>query len=241
MLGQVRFPTIVRIANLSELAGFHEEVRGEYPDFAQEQQINVEVSPEGIKPSEETRNFRFSTTDGAWSIVLNPSFVTLEASVATKYSNFDDFRERFAEIWDAALRHLSPTKATQQGLRYVDHFDWVDVTANAWSQYINKSLLGVLGVDGLAERTQHTLTDSRFELDDGVVLAFKYGLARAGPEQALGFFMDTDCFTQVHTDEVSVEATIERFNRFHDEIHVLFHWATTKKAKERFRGANAPA
>lgn len=235
MLGQVRFPTIARIASLSELAAFHEEIRGEYPEFGQEQQINLAVSSHGISPTDETRNHRFSTGDGAWSVVLNPSFVTLEASVVTKYSNFDDFRERFVTVWDATLRHLRPSRITQQGLRYVDHMDWPDVALSDWASYINVSLLGLLSVDGLSERVQHSLTDARLDLGEGTALSVKYGLARAGPEQALGFFLDSDCLMQTPTEDVSVEHVVDRFDRFHEEIHVFFHWATTAKAKERFR------
>lgn len=239
MLGQVRFPTILRIANLSELADFHEDIREEYPEFAQEQQINLTVGPQGLSAGEDTRNYRFSTADGAWSVVLNPSFLSLEAAQATKYSNYGDFRDRFVFVWQAAQQHLGPSKIAQQGLRYVDHFDWPDVANDQWRRYVNESLLGVLGIDGVSNRVQHTLTDCRLDLGDGIVLSFKYGLVRMGPENAIGFTMDTDCFTQPATDDVAVDSVMSRFDRFHEEIHVLFNWATTDDARERFRGGDS--
>lgn len=238
MLGQVRFPAILRLTNLAGIAEFQEELRGEYPNFAQEQQLNIAVGPEGLAPGEETKNFRFSTADGGWSIVVNPTFLTLEAAVATKYSNYDEFRTRFAAIWAVALKYLQPASATQQGLRYVDHLDWPDVAPNEWGRYINSNLLGVLGAPELGVGIQHTLTDTRLELGDGVVLSFKYGLVRSGPESALGFLMDTDCFSQSTMENISVEDVVGRFDRFHEEIHVLFHWAATEEAKERFRSGN---
>ncbi len=239
MLGQVRFPMIFRVARLSELADLQEELRDEYPQVAQERQMSLAIGPEGITSGEETLNFRFSTADGAWSIVLNPSFLTLEAAIATKYSNYEDFRTRFARVWDAALRHLQPSEATQQGLRYVDHLDWPDVPKNEWGRYINSKLLGVLGADEFGVDVQHTLTDSRLDLGDGTILSFKYGLVRTGPENALGFLLDTDCFSPVVGQDISVDEVVGRFDRFHNEIHVLFHWAVTEEAKERFRrGSN---
>lgn len=238
MLGQVRFPAILRVASLVGLAEFQEELRGEYPTFAQEQQLNIAIGPEGVSSGAETKNFRFSTADGAWSTVLNPSFLTLEAAVATKYSNYDEFRVRFGRIWDVALRCLQPASATQQGLRYVDHLDWPDVAASEWGRFINSKLLGVLDAEELGVQIQHTLTDTRFDLGQGVVLSFKYGLVQSGPDNALGFLMDTDCFTQVATEDIAVDDVLGRFDRFHDEIHVLFHWAATDEAKERFRRGN---
>ena len=163
MLGQVRFPAILRVAKPAELAGFQDEIRNEYSEYSEEQQLNIAVGPEGIAATGEAKNHRFSTADGAWSIVLNPTFLTLEASIATEYSNYDGFRSRFAQVWDAALRHLQPAKAVQQGLRYIDHFDWADVSPTDWGRYINPHLLGILGVDDLARHVQHTLSDTRLE------------------------------------------------------------------------------
>jgi len=74
-----------------------------------------------------------------------------------------------------------------------------------------------------------------------MVLALKYGLVRSGPENVLGFFLDTDCFRQAPTEDVSPESVRRQFDAFHDEIHVLFHWAFTDEAKERFRDASAGA
>ena len=92
--------------------------------------------------AEASKNYRFTTSDGGWSIVVNQGFVTLEASIATKYSTYEEFHDRFQQAWDAVLRHLEPTRIAQQGLRYVDFFDWDDVSLDNWSRYISPPLLG---------------------------------------------------------------------------------------------------
>lgn len=239
MLGQVRFPTILKIASPAGLAEFQEELRGDYPEYAEEQQLSLAIGPGGMSPAGESKNTKFSTTDGGWSVVLNPTFVTLEASIAKKYSNYEEFRERFARVWDAALRHLGPTKSAQQGLRYIDFFDWDDVTAAEWGRYISPTLLGLLGADALVGHVEHTLTDARLQLSDEMAISLKYGLVRGGPDNVLGFLLDTDCLSQTTHDDVTVDAVLSRFDAFHDEIHVLFHWAVTPEAKERFSDANA--
>src|SRR5271167_2927396 len=45
MLGQVRFPPILKIADLSSLGGFQETIREDWPQFSQEQQLSVLVGP----------------------------------------------------------------------------------------------------------------------------------------------------------------------------------------------------
>jgi uncharacterized protein (TIGR04255 family) len=239
MLGQVRFPAILKIASHAALASFHEEIRKEYSEYSQEQQLTIAVGPEGMSQAGEAKNHRFATADGAWSVVLNPNFLTLEASIAKKYSNYEAFRERFGFVWDVAVRQLEPTTVAQQGLRYIDFFDWDDVGPGDWGRYINPHLLGALGAPDVVGHVEHTVTDMRLRLTDEIALSFKYGLARSGPESALGFLMDTDCLSQTPQEDVSVEAVLSRFDTFHDEIHVLFHWAVTDEAKERFRAGSA--
>jgi hypothetical protein len=53
--------------------------------------VNREIGLQGIVPQAEASTHRFTSADGAWSIVLSPMFLTLEASIAIKYSNYDEF------------------------------------------------------------------------------------------------------------------------------------------------------
>jgi uncharacterized protein (TIGR04255 family) len=235
MLGQVRFPAVLKIAAPGGLAEFQEEIRDEYSEYSEEQQVGLVIGAEGMQPTSEARNYRFATADGAWSLVVNPTFLSVEASVATKYSTYDEFRDRFANVWAVALRHLEPKKSVQQGLRYIDFLDWTDVAPPDWGRYINSHLLGALGVPELVEHVEHTITDTRFQLGDEAALSLKYGLARGGPDNLPGFLLDTDCFSQAQHEDVTVDAVTGRFNLFHEEIHVLFNWAMTDQARERFR------
>jgi uncharacterized protein (TIGR04255 family) len=235
MLGQVRFPAILKIAAPGGLAGFQEEIRKDYSEYAEEQQLGLIISPEGMQPAgDASKNYRFATADGGWSIVVNQGFVTLEASIATKYSTYEEFHDRFQQAWDAVLRHLEPTRIAQQGLRYVDFFDWDDVSLDNWGRYISSQLLGVLGVREFVDHVEHTVTDARLQLGDLGVMSLKYGLSRGGPNNVPGFLLDTDVFSQTPQDDTSVDFVMERFKAFHEEIHVVFNWATTPDARARF-------
>jgi uncharacterized protein (TIGR04255 family) len=234
MLGQVRFPAVLKAATPGGLAGLQEELGDEYSDFAEEQQFGLIVGPGGMQPTNEARNYRFRTKDGAWSVLVNPTSVTLEASIATKYSTYEEFNARYSHIWDVVIRQLKPARLEQQGLRYVDFFDWPDVKPADWRRYLAPALLGALGVDELVDHLEHTITDARLQLGDLGVMSLKYGLARGGPEQVVGFLIDTDVFRQASEDDVSVETVMTRFTSFHEEIHAFFNWATTPDARGRF-------
>lgn len=235
MLGQVRFPAILKIAAPGGLASFQEELRKDYSEYAEEQQLGLLISPEGMQPvTDATKNYRFTTSDGGWSIVVNQGFLTLEASIATKYSTYEEFHARFEQAWDVALRHLEPTRVVQQGLRYVDFFDWEDVGLRDWSRYIAWPLLGVLGVKEFVDHVEHAVTDVRLQLGDLGVMSLKYGLSRGGPNNIPGFLLDTDVFSQTPQENISVASVMDRFKAFHEEIHVVFNWGTTDQARERF-------
>lgn len=240
MLGQLRYPAVLRVAQHAELAAFQDAIRELYPDYAEDQQLNLALGPQGIAASTEAlRNYRFSTPDRAWSVVVNPASVTLEATVATQYTHYGEFRDRFAQVWEVALERFGVTRIDYQGLRYIDHLDWDDVGASDWSRYVDASLLGPLGVDELQGRVVHTLTDCRLDLQEDTMISFKYGLVNTGPEGRIGFLMDTDAAIQRTTGEVGVHEMLVRFDALHEEIHNLFSWATTEEARERFRGNRA--
>ena len=234
MLGQVRFPTILKIASPGGLAGLQEELRHEYSEYSEEQQLGLLVGSEGMQTASEAKNYRFATADGAWSVIVNPTSMTLEASTATKYSTYDEFESRYGGLWAAALSHLGPSRLVQQGLRYIDFFDWADVEFPDWGKYIAPPLLGATGVPELAGHVEHSITDARFRLEPLGTMALKYGVSRGGPQNVMGFLLDTDVFTQTPDEDVSVEAVMRRFKAFHEEIHAFFSWATTTEARERF-------
>jgi uncharacterized protein (TIGR04255 family) len=237
MLGQVRFPAILKIASPGGLAAFQEELRQEYSEYTEEQQLGLLISPEGMQTASEAKNYRFATADGAWSVIVNPMGLTLEASIATKYSTYEEFETRYTKLWEVALRHLGPSRLVQQGLRYVDFFDWSDVALHDWAHYIAVPLLGTVGVDHFADHVEHTITDARVRLDPLGTMSLKYGITRGGPQNEVGFLLDTDVFTQTPDEDITVKSVMRRFKAFHEEIHAFFNWATTDDARERFRHA----
>jgi uncharacterized protein (TIGR04255 family) len=231
MLGQIRFPPVLRILDLSYIARFQEEVRAEYPELAEETQLGVLVGPTGPVQTRPSKQWRLSTTDGRWGISLAQNALTLEASAA-EYTDYDEFRSRFAAIWPAAIRTLSPQRRVQQGLRYVNHID-MERAASEWGELINPQLLGAVGSTELGDDIEQAVSAYRFRRPDGTLI-LKHGIVRAGPEQKTGYLLDFDYFTQAPAD-LATDEVLRTFDGFHDMIYRFFRWCVSDRAVELFR------
>lgn len=232
MLGQVRFPPVLRIADLPSLIPFQEAIRNEFPTFGQEQQISFVLAPQGPQSAAAQQAFRFSTSDGAWSVVLTPEALTLEADVAVRYTSYDEFIDRFRLVWGAILEHFAPNQVSRQGLRYVDHLEG-DRSAAEWASLINADLLGPL-VGAFGAGVGQSVSELRFAREDGV-LVFKHGMLPLGPEERMGYLLDFDYFIEEASDDTSVDAVIARFDRYHELLYSFFRWCVTDEALAEFR------
>lgn len=237
MLGQVRFPPILKIADLGSLGGFQDTIREDWPQFGQEQQLSVLVGPQGVQEAGANRAFRFSAADDTWSALLTPDALTLEAGLATGgYTSYDEFRERFARVWAVLLEHFKPASVVQQGLRYVDHIER-ELPPADWVALINPDLLGPLA-GSFSSGIVQAISDLRFRREDGI-LTFKHGLVPAGPDNKFGYLLDFDYFTQEQSEDTSVEAILSRFDCYHEVIYGFFRWCITDQALKEFRDADS--
>jgi uncharacterized protein (TIGR04255 family) len=235
MLGQVRFPPVLKIANLSALGGFQDDIRDEWPEFAQEQQISFVLGP-GVQQAQPgpQQIFRFTSADGVWNIVLATDAVTIETTGAGDYSSYDEFAKRFRRVWDALREHFAPAAVLRQGLRYVDHLEDGARTPAEWARLINPDLMGPLA-GPLDAGLEQAISDYRFRYDD-TVLVFKHGIVPAGTENQPGYLLDFDHFTDQPSEDVSTDAVMERFASYHEQSYTFFRWCVTDEALEGFRG-----
>jgi len=234
MLGQVRFPTVLRAADIGSLVPFQEAIRHQFPTLRQEQQLTLTVGPQGPQGPTMQPAFRFITGNGGWSFLLTPDAVTLEADVAAGYVSFDEFVDQFHLVWQAILANFSPDRILRQGLRYVDHIEG-DRPAPEWASLINPELLGPV-VDRFGTAITQTASELRLTRDDGV-LVFKHGMLPLGPEARMGYMLDFDYFNEEPSDDTSLEAVMGLFDAYHETIYSMFRWCVTDAALEAFRAA----
>ena len=234
MLGQIRFPTVLRIADLSSLVPFQEAIRGDFPVFREEQQLSLVMGPQGPQTPQIQKAFRFLTATQGWSILLTPDAVTLEADVAAGYTSYEEFSQRFRAVWQTIVEQFVPAEISRQGLRYVDHIEG-DRPAPDWAALINPDLLGPL-VHQFGSAITQSASELRLTRDDGV-LVFKHGMLPLGPGGVPGYLLDFDYFTEEPDNDTSLEAVMGRFDRYHGLLYRMFRWCLTETALEAFRVA----
>ena len=141
MLGQVRFPQILKIAEPAAVAPFQAAIADEFPTLTQEQQIQILLGPTGGGTGAQ-KLWRFTSEDRAWSVLLGLDSLTIEAEW-TQYTEYAAWRARFERVWQAASEHLGPSVVLYQGLRYIDHLER-DLPGPEWARWINPELLGAV-------------------------------------------------------------------------------------------------
>lgn len=231
MLGQIRYPAILALRETSYLAPFQEALRSEYPELVVEQQLGLQISERGAFKTEDSRQWRMSTSDGVWSIIVGESSVALQ-STSSEYTDYLEFRGRFARVWDAALTLLRPARRIQQGLRYVNHIE-SERTGPEWASVINPELLGPIGSPRFGADIEQAVSDIVLRRPDGQ-LKVKHGMVPGGPEATAGYLLDFDYFTQQRPDLLAVDEVLQQFDRFHELIYALFRWSIREEAFEAF-------
>lgn len=234
MLGQIRFPTMLRIADLPSLVPFQEAIRGDFPVFREEQQLSLVVGPQGPQTSQIQKAYRFVSANRGWSILLTPDAVTLEADITAGYTSYEEFVERFRAVWGTIVDQFAPAEVSRQGLRYVDHIEG-HRAAPDWAALINPDLLGPL-VAQFGNSITQSASELRLAREEGV-LVFKHGMLPLGPEGAPGYLLDFDYFTEEPDNDTSLEAVMGRFDRYHELLYRMFRWCLTDAAVEAFRAA----
>lgn len=231
MLGQVRYPAILALSDANYLAPLQEALRSEYPDFGVEQQVGLQVGERGVLRTEESKQWKLSSSDGIWSVVVGQSSLVLQSS-SSDYTDYAEFRERFATVWSSALALLRPGRRVQQGLRYVNHIEG-ERSGQEWARIVNPELLGAIGTGRFDGDIEQSVAELVLRRPDGQ-LKIKHGVVRAGPEARIGYLLDFDYVTQDRPDALGEKSVLEQFDAFHHLIYALFRWSVTAEAFESF-------
>jgi uncharacterized protein (TIGR04255 family) len=113
MLGQVRFPPILRLSERAFISAFQDALRADYPELQREDEVGLALSEDASFRTETSRRWRLVGRDG-WVINLAPEFVTLQVDPAS-YTDYTEFRGRFTVIWEQVLEHFPPPSQLSKG------------------------------------------------------------------------------------------------------------------------------
>ena len=245
---QLRFPPILSISSEPPVK-FQEEIRREYPWYAQQRAPDAPDIPVEIRSAmpPEIRDalpnfasarlpvtYTFETEDRARAIQLAQDSIAVSEQ---RYDQWDEFRTAI-ERAESVLRELyAPAFYTRIGLRYRDVLDKrrYGLESVPWSDLLNPNFLGVLGSEEIAQDVVQSLNQVMLTIPEveGGQVVLQHGLVVSEGDEPHAYVIDADFSTQNRCDHDSAFKVASKFNKWAGH---LFRWAIT----DDFRTAMGP-
>ena len=192
---QVRFPTILRIAQ-EEPVALQERIRTRFPRLEVERDVIIEM--QGLKAGGRVGfpppAFRFLSQDGACAVSLMPDFYALSSMA---YRHWAEFADKLAYVAEAVQAVYALPYATRIGLRYINVLDAQLVGSGEFSDVLDllrDELTVMLRTEAIPEPE---LAVQRIETKaDGDRFTFRYGLIREGTPPKPKFLLDFDHYVE---------------------------------------------
>lgn len=232
MLGQLKFPHELQLADRSVIARLHQDVSDRYPRMLEETQMNLSVSPLGVQQQQSVL-WRLTDFNQDWSLLITPESLSVETKAYTVWA---DFAERLAEGLDFLERAVNHLARERIGLRYVNEIREGAGSAEEWAERLNPRILGLAGDPVFWPEIGHNLSEANLQTELGTVL-FRYGLVHQAPPEAQPpfYLLDIDC-SDARAVPYDREATLERFTAYNDLVWRLFRWSLSDTFYDRLRG-----
>lgn len=245
-LCQVRFSSMLSVADTASRSGFQRAIQSNYPVALQVQEGEVLVgfgeNEIGLR-GEQRRSplWQFSDLNDIWKIVLSQDFLSLETR---KYVHFDDFLERLQEALDALIEHIQPTVGTRVGLRYINEIRSSSLNELSWFDVIRQDLLGPIAVPELMHNTSQVISVQQLLLryPDDVGINIHYGLLPGSTTLRLRpkgesptdacYLLDFDVFREFSLPQalaMDARAICQNVALYHEMIYRLFRWSVSEK------------
>jgi len=238
---QLKFPRILRID--SELpAAFQENIRSEYPNFAQSAVLNLAQLPPdiarlvGLERAIGATSYEFASADGAWKVTLTSEFLAL---VTSKYRRWEDFKTHLQVPLQALATVYAPAFLSRIGLRYQDVVkrSVLGLHDVPWSELLQSQVLGELiepWIEVDAIQAVRNLLLRVNEQDDRVQI--QHGFATTGQDPEQCYLIDCDFFVEQQTEPRNATATLDRLNK---ESGKLFRWCIQDRLHAAMEPRNA--
>jgi uncharacterized protein (TIGR04255 family) len=200
----------------------------------QAQAVNVTLGPGAAPAMSQTQGlsgWRYQSADGLWIVSLMPDHVALET---TRYTEWEDFRQRMHELLDATAEHVAPGIEQRLGLRYIDRISEVDARSPAdWEPYLVRELLGLALHEQLGAAVTTTRQQLLLDLGEGYSCAFTHGFL-PGEDERLNYLLDYDLFREGGR-AFSADTVKEALDVLSDDALKLFQASITPALHDLFR------
>lgn len=234
VIGQIRFPLLLKYSEGMFVAPFQEALSDEYPAVSRESQVSFQVSGKVVSQSPGETLLRFSSRDSQWSVVLGERALTLEVR---GYSAIDEFSRRFEKVLQAAGTHLKIKERQRLGLRYINEIRHTEgETLADWRRLLNPELVGFAGGDLLDAQVEHMAQEIQARRADGV-LGIRHGLLTGRVVEPLPdvdapegrfYLLDMDYY-DAKAQPLDVARTLVQVRNYNDVMYDFFRWSLSKE------------
>lgn len=241
VLGQVRFPKIVKIAEEGYIADFQEAIRKEYPHFQSDVVQGVELNLAGQALQHRVMNtvvWRFFDPSRVLRVSLSQDAITLETA---SYVSRVDFLGRLEFILNSLQHTIGPSLVQRVGFRYLDRLQGKELL-DSLDDFIRPELLNVLKPN-LASHIDISMTEIAATTKEGKLIA-RYGLAPANyshdPDMAppvgeRSWVLDVDSYsTDCAGQEFEGKMLCNELDKVAARAYAFFRWSVKDRFLERF-------
>ena len=231
---QLRFPEILSIdANLP--ASFQEEIRRQFPKFSttlETRSPKIIGTPGNLQLENQpsTKNYQFTSLDGAWRVNLTSTFISL---ACTQYTCWEDFAKKLDVPLAAFIKIYQPACFERIGLRYLNFISRQNLCLldTPFNQLISDPYLGILADPEIKENfTSRCGVDADVSLPGGcrVKLHAGPGLVQQNGQQQneIKFIFDQDLYM---TGNIPVNYSAGALETLHSHAYPIFRAAITDR------------
>jgi len=233
VLAQIRFPTLLSIAEAATVAPFQERIRSAYPIAENQiiQRVVIALGTESPAVVQAERIWRFRDREKSWRVSLAPTFLALETD---HYTHRREFLERMSWLIEALEQTLNPRVTQRLGLRYIDRIE--SNAIGELHELIKPDFLGP-SRSVFGEATQYILTESVLNTAEGASIAARWGMLPPQasfdpnvlePIEGNSWILDLDMYSDAQTD-LSVDALLPQLEQFAERIYAVFRFMVTER------------
>ena len=241
VLGQVRFPKILKISEEGFVADFQEAIRKDYPHLQKDlvRGVNLTLSGEEVQYQQmKSVIWRFFDPTKTIRVSLAQDAITLETA---SYASRDEFLGRIRFILDHLKGTIAPASVERVGLRYVNRIQ-DQSQLESLAQLIQPEILNILQ-PSLVPNIEGSMMFVSGTTAEGKITAH-YGLVPAGishnseitpPVEVRSWVLDIDSYsTTLTSKKFDVQMLYGKLNKVAERAYSFFRWSITEKFLERF-------
>lgn len=202
---------------------FQSRIKNEYPNSGQTAEPQIPM----MSNTPSIMNYSFSSSDGAWTINVTNSFISLTSS---RYTSWDEFGSRFSNILCDFHDCFGINHFTRIGLRFINAFRisrLVNPTEESpsFKDLFRMETLGasMLFGDGIQNYSSTVEACYKTQMVRSIT-----GFIRFNDDGEKGFLIDNDMYTLDTTDYTGVMATLDEFDR---DLYELLDSMITEKMR----------